>query len=129
MRGRAGPVFRAGGGGGKAKMALKARGLMGVLGLAVVLGAAGPARDAAADAGKGKAMAEISITQALAEATPELMKIEGVVGTAQGLCEGAPCIKIYVAKKTPELLRQIPATIAGHPVVIEETGEFRALKR
>ncbi len=48
---------------------------------------------------------------------------------AQGLCEGAPCIKIYVAKKTPELLGQLPAAIAGHPVAVEETGEFKALKR
>ncbi len=111
-------------------MALTARGLMGVLGLAVILGAAhAPARDAAAAEGKGKAMAEKSITQALKEATPELMKIEGVVGTAQGRCDGAPCIKIYVARKTPELLAQIPATIAGHPVVIEETGPFKALER
>ena len=48
---------------------------------------------------------------------------------ALGRCEGAPCIKIYVAKKTPGLLGQIPATIAGHPVVIEETGPFKALER
>ena len=39
-------------------------------------------------------MAEMSITQALKQATPGLMKIEGVVGTAQGLCAGAPCIKL-----------------------------------
>ena len=111
-------------------MALKARALIGGLGLAVVLGAAhAPARDAAADAGKGKAMAEMSITQALKQATPKLMKIEGVVGTAQGLCDGAPCIKIYVARKTPGLLARIPATIAGYPVVIEETGTFKALER
>ncbi len=111
-------------------MALTARALLGVLGLAVVLGAApGPARDAAAAEGKGKAMADIPITQALEEATPGLMKIEGVVGTAQGLCDGAPCIKVYVARKTPELLRQIPATIAGHPVAVEETGPFKALDR
>ncbi len=74
-------------------------------------------------------MAEISITQALKEATAELMKIEGVIGTAQGLCDGRPCIKIYVARKTPGLLGQFPATIAGHPVVIEETGAFKALAR
>ncbi len=47
----------------------------------------------------------------------------------RGLCDGAPCIKIYVARKTPGLLAQIPATIAGHPVVIEETGPFKALER
>ncbi len=107
-------------------MALKVRALIGVLGLAVVLGSA---RHTAADAGKGEAMAEMSITQALKQATPKLMKIEGVVGTAQGLCEGAPCIKVYVARKTPELLARIPATIAGHPVAVEETGEFKALER
>ncbi len=111
-------------------MALIPRALMGVLGVAVVLGAAhAPARHGTAAEGKGKAMADMSITQALKEATPGLMKIEGVVGTAQGLCEGAPCIKVYVARKTPELLGQIPATIAGHPVVIEETGPFKALER
>ena len=111
-------------------MALTARGLIGVLGLAVVLGVGlGPVHNAAAAEGKGKAMAEIPITQAREEATPELMKIEGVVGTAQGLCDGAPCIKGYVARKTPALLRQIPAAIAGHPVAVEETGEFKALKR
>ena len=43
--------------------------------------------------------------------------------------EGAPRIEIYLAKKTPELLAQIPATIAGHPVMIEETGAFKALER
>ncbi len=74
-------------------------------------------------------MAEIPITQALKQATPGLMKIEGVVGTAQGLYDGAPCIKVYVAKNTPEPLGQIPATIAGHPVAIEETGPFKALER
>ncbi len=111
-------------------MALTARGSIGVLGLAVVLGAdLGSAGHAAAEAGKGKVMAEIPITQALKQATPKLMRIEGVVGTAQGLCDGAPCIKIYVARKTPGLLAQIPATIAGHPVVIEETGPFKALER
>ncbi len=47
----------------------------------------------------------------------------------RGLCDGAPCIKVYVARKTPELLGQIPATIAGHPVAVEETGEFKALRR
>ena len=47
----------------------------------------------------------------------------------QGRCDGAPCIKIYVAKKTPGLLAQLPATIAGHPVAVEETGPFKALER
>ena len=57
----------------------------------------------------------------------KLMAIPGVVGIANGLCHGKPCIKVYVVKRTPELARQIPDMLDGYPVVIEETGEFRAL--
>ena len=57
----------------------------------------------------------------------KLMAIPGVVGIANGLCHDKPCIKVYVVKKTPELARQIPEMLDGYPVVIEETGEFRAL--
>ena len=42
---------------------------------------------------------------------------------------GRPCIKFYVANKTPELLARIPAAIAGHPAAVEETGAFKALDR
>ncbi len=68
-----------------------------------------------------------SITEVLQEHTARLLAIPGVVGTAQGLCRGQPCIKVYVIKKTPELTERIPRVIEGFPVDIEETGEFRAL--
>ena len=55
------------------------------------------------------------------------MALPGVVGAGQGLCAGAPCIKVFVAKKTPELVRQIPPAIEGYAVAVEETGEFQAL--
>lgn len=55
------------------------------------------------------------------------MAVPGVVGVAQGLCDGTPCIKVLVARHTPELARRIPATLEGHRVEIQETGEFRAL--
>ena len=67
------------------------------------------------------------IEKVLEEHTLELMSIDGVVGTAQGLCNGKPCIKVYVIKKTRQLTQRIPTTLEGYPVVIEETGEFRAL--
>jgi len=67
------------------------------------------------------------IKKVLEEHTLKLMSIEGVVGTAQGLCNGKPCIKVYVIKKTRQLTQRIPTTLEGYPVVIEETGEFRAL--
>jgi hypothetical protein len=53
------------------------------------------------------------------------MAVPGVVGTAQGLCEGKPCIKVFVARTTPDLLKAIPASLEGYPVVVEETGELR----
>ena len=40
---------------------------------------------------------------------------------------GKPCIKVYVAEKTPELLKQIPSSIEGYPVEVQEAGEIRAL--
>ena len=55
------------------------------------------------------------------------MAVPGVVGTAIGICNGMPCIKVYVVKKTPELDRKIPDTLEGYPVMTEETGEFRRL--
>ena len=73
-------------------------------------------------------MQEKTIEQALADHTDSLMSLPGVVGTAQGLCDGQPCIKVFVVKKTPELLRQIPAEIEGYTVAVEETGEIKALE-
>ncbi len=55
------------------------------------------------------------------------MSLTGVVGTAQSLCEGQPCIKVFVSKKTVQLEQKIPKTLEGYPVVIQETGKFKAL--
>lgn len=67
-----------------------------------------------------------TIEQVLKEHTPEIMSVSGVVGTAQGLCDDAPCIKVYVAELTPELEKMLPDEIDGYMVKIEETGEFKA---
>ena len=55
------------------------------------------------------------------------MAVPGVVGIAQGEYEGEPCIKVFTAKISPELLGQIPPLLDGYRVIVEETGEFRAL--
>jgi len=68
-----------------------------------------------------------SIEEVLEEHTNELMSIKGVMGTAQGLCIGKPCIKVYVIKKSEDLIHQIPSSLDGYPVEIEETGVFKAL--
>ena len=67
------------------------------------------------------------IREVLAERTVEWMAIPGVVGTAVGEAEGRPCIKVLVARRTDELAASFPADAEGHRVVVEETGEFRAL--
>lgn len=74
-------------------------------------------------------MQQRRIEEVLSDLTDRLLSIPGVVGTAEGLCEGQPCIKVFLARKTSELLRQIPAVVEGYPVAVEETGEFRAFER
>ncbi len=61
------------------------------------------------------------------EHTDEWMAIPGVEGTAIGLSEGKPCIRIFTSLKPKELRDKIPLTVEGYPVIIEETGTFRAL--
>jgi hypothetical protein len=74
-------------------------------------------------------MAAEPIEAVLKQRTRELMSIPGVVGTAQGVCNDRPCIKVYVTKETPELAQKIPQIIDGYPVVIEETGEIRTFPK
>ncbi len=73
-------------------------------------------------------MSEQTIQDVLKEHTDEWMSIPGVVGTAIGEFEDKPCIKVFVAKETRELTQKIPSEVEGFPVVIEETGEIRALR-
>ncbi len=74
-------------------------------------------------------MASKTIEDVLNEYTDQWMSIDGVVGTAQGLDDGKPCIKVYVMEKTPELEQKIPKVLQGYPVVVERTGEIRALPK
>ena len=67
----------------------------------------------------------MTIKDALTEYTDELMALPDVVGTAQGLCEGTPCIKVYVTQKTPQLEKQIRSILKECSYQIEETGKFR----
>ena len=79
------------------------------------------------DLEKGRTMPERTIEQVQEEHTDEWMAIPGVEGTAIGLFEGKPCIKIFTSSKAQEIRDKIPSTVEGYPVIIEETGAFRAL--
>ena len=76
---------------------------------------------------KGESMPERTIEQVQEEHTDEWMAIPGVEGTAIGLFEGKPCIKIFTSSKPQQIRDKIPSKVEGHTVIIEETGEFRAL--
>lgn len=76
---------------------------------------------------KGSRMPEKTIEQVQQEHTYQWMAIPGVEGTAIGLFEDKPCIKIFSSRKVEELRDKIPTIIEGYPVIIEETGAFRAL--
>ena len=76
---------------------------------------------------KGQSMPERTIEQVQEEHTNAWMAIPGVEGTAIGLFEGKPCIKIFTSTKPQEVRAKIPSTVEGYPVIIEETGTFRAL--
>ena len=76
-----------------------------------------------------KPMQEKPIEDVLKEHTDSLMALPGVVGTAQGLCEGEPCIRVFVVEAAPDLLKQIPSEIEGYAVDIVETGVIRPLDR
>jgi hypothetical protein len=79
--------------------------------------------------GSRQPMTQRPIEQVLKSHTDSLMAIPGVVGTAIGEFEGKPCIKVLVVKKTKELDQKLPAVLEGYRVVVDETGEIKALDR
>ncbi len=70
----------------------------------------------------------MDLRKALEKHRDELMAMTGVVGVGEGIFDGKPCIKIFVARKSPRILHHIPSAIEGYIVSIEETGEFKALQ-
>jgi len=78
---------------------------------------------------KGDSMPKRSIEQVLTDNTDQWLAIPGVEGMGIGLFEGKPCIRIFVSSNEKDLRDKIPSNIDGYTVVIEETGEFRALEQ
>jgi hypothetical protein len=68
-----------------------------------------------------------TIQQVQQEHTDEWMAIPGVVGTAISQCDGKPCILVLTAANPEHIKKRIPATVEGYPVVVQYTGEIRAL--
>jgi hypothetical protein len=74
-------------------------------------------------------MAKQTIEQVQEKYQDRWMAMPGVVGVGIGAFDGKPVIKVLVVKKTPELEKKIPKMVEGYLVLIEETGEIRALEK
>ena len=85
--------------------------------------------NASCTGGSRQPLAQRSIEQVLKTHTDSLMAIPGVVGTAIGEFDGMPCIKVLAVKRTKELEQRLPAVLEGYRVVVDETGEIKALDR
>lgn len=72
-------------------------------------------------------MGRKAVGTVLEENASKLLSIHGVAGIAEGECDGKPCIKVFVVKKEPETLRQIPSVLEGCNVIVEQSGKLRAL--
>ena len=72
-------------------------------------------------------MPEKTIEQVLEERTSEWLAIPGVVGSAVGMFEDSVCIKILTSANPQQIRHKIPLTVENYPVIIEQTGTFRAL--
>lgn len=54
------------------------------------------------------------------------MALPGVVGTALGLCDGEPCIRVFLANASDAVRKAIPLRLDGYRVNAEVTGPMRA---
>ena len=56
--------------------------------------------------------------------TPEWMELPWVLGTGLALCDGKPCIRVFLARESPEARAAIPEEVEGYPVELVVTGPF-----
>jgi hypothetical protein len=67
-----------------------------------------------------------SIQDVLAAHNDSLLRIPGVVGTAIGVCDGAPCIRVFVADSAAAKRTGLSPKLDGYPLRVEVSGIFRA---
>jgi hypothetical protein len=101
--------------------------LVGALGLALALVPTGCRNDQARRSTSMSAPSR-SIVDVLAEHSPRIIAMSGVTAIGEGrLPDGRPCIQIFIREKDPTLEARLPRTIEGYPVVVEVSGQIRAL--
>ena len=71
-------------------------------------------------------MNNINITSTIESHGPGLMALEHVVAIGESLCNGEPCIRVYLAQADHQTLNEIPAKLDGITVIKEISGSIRA---
>ncbi len=74
-------------------------------------------------------MSPRSIEEVLEAHNTTLLKIRGVVGTAIGLCDGAPCIRVLVTEAEVARRYRFPKRLEGYPLVIDVSGPIEPRQR
>jgi hypothetical protein len=62
----------------------------------------------------------------LARRTPELLRIEGVNGTGEGMDAGDTVLVVFVLHRTPTIESLVPREVDGWRVVLREVGTVTA---
>jgi hypothetical protein len=68
-----------------------------------------------------------SIEQVFDTHRDSLLSIPGVVGAGIARLDEKPCIMVMVRQKSDSTLEQIPKELDGYEVIVEETGQLKAL--
>lgn len=71
-----------------------------------------------------EALAPRTIQEVREAFTPEWMQLPEVVGAGIGLCDGEPCIRIFLRRPSPETERAIGERVDGYRIDFEVTGDF-----
>ncbi|MGI9291614.1 MAG: hypothetical protein ACR2QG_10115 [Gammaproteobacteria bacterium] len=71
-------------------------------------------------------MTQTSIAMAIETHGPELMELKSVVGIGESLCNGQPCIRVYLSEADFQTLNEIPAKLDGITVIKEISGPISA---
>ena len=68
------------------------------------------------------------IAAVLADHSPGLIAMPGVTAVGEGrLADGRPSIQVFLLARNRELEARSPHEIEGYPVVVQVSGEIRAL--
>lgn len=94
--------------------------------IAAAIGLASCGGGAGGNQEERQAVTSKPIEAVLAAHSDSLMALPGVVGTAIGLCDGARCIRVFLAAPNDATRLRIPARLEGYPVKVEVTGPIRA---